>query len=181
MKETRHLSIKYHYVTLKLNDETITAVTYQPTKEMVADYLSKPLQGSLFRKHRNAILGITEKDEAEALEKYQKRLRKWLVRFNTFVLYVRVGKMRNPAAEPRGDTTRPLPSEYYKKAILARKQNLATTHPGFDILRSGIKSSPRLQYYSRTQYCTRKLTRNVRVPSQRIGSHVIPERRAAIK
>ena len=75
-KRTRHLSIKYHYVTSKLNDQTITAVTYQPTKEMVADYLSKPLQGSLFRKHRNAILGITERDEAEALEHYRKRTRK---------------------------------------------------------------------------------------------------------
>ena len=75
-KRTRHLSIKYHYVTSKLNDQTITAVTYQPTKEMVADYLSKPLQGSLFRKHRNAILGITERDKAEALERYQKQTRK---------------------------------------------------------------------------------------------------------
>ena len=70
-KQTRHMSIKYHYVTSKLNDKTITTVTYQSTKEMVADYLSKTLQGSLFRKHRNAIFGITEQDEAETLEKYQ--------------------------------------------------------------------------------------------------------------
>ena len=75
-KRTRHLSIKYHYVTSKLKDQTITAVTYTPTTAMLADYLSKPLQGSLFRKHRNAIMGITEKDEAEAFENYQKRTRR---------------------------------------------------------------------------------------------------------
>ena len=72
-KRTRHLSIKYHYVTSKLKDETITAVTYQPTKKLVANFLTKPLQGSLFRKHCNAIIGITEKDEAEAYETYKKR------------------------------------------------------------------------------------------------------------
>jgi len=72
-KRTRHLSIKYHYVTSKLEDKTITAVTYHPTKELVADFLTKPLQGSLFRRHRNAIMGITEKDEAEAFENYKKR------------------------------------------------------------------------------------------------------------
>ena len=41
-----------------MNDGTIV-VTYYPTKEMVADYLSKPLQGSLFCSHRNTLMGIT--------------------------------------------------------------------------------------------------------------------------
>ena len=72
-KRTRHLSIKYHYVTSKLEDKTITAVTYQPTKLMVADFFSKPLQGSLFCTHHKAIMGITEKDKAEAFENYKKR------------------------------------------------------------------------------------------------------------
>ena len=75
-KQTRHLSINYHYVTSKLNDKTIKAVTYRPTKEIVADYLSKQLHGSLFRKHHNVILGIPERDEAGAIEKCQKRLQK---------------------------------------------------------------------------------------------------------
>ena len=43
----------------KSADGTIT-VAYCPTKEMVSDYLSKPLQGSLFRLHRNTIMGLTE-------------------------------------------------------------------------------------------------------------------------
>lgn len=72
-KQTRHLSIKYHYVTSKLNNQTITTITYQPIKGIMADYLSKNLQESLFCKHRSAIMGITEKDEAEALRNYRKR------------------------------------------------------------------------------------------------------------
>ena len=37
-------------------------VTYCPTKEMVSDYLSKLLQGSLFRTHCNTLIGISEAD-----------------------------------------------------------------------------------------------------------------------
>ena len=40
-----------------MNDGTIV-VTYCPTKEMISDYLSKPLQGSLFRSHCNTLMGI---------------------------------------------------------------------------------------------------------------------------
>ena len=29
-----------------------------PTKEMVADFFTKPLQGVLFNEHRNSVLGI---------------------------------------------------------------------------------------------------------------------------
>ena len=46
------------YAHQKSADGTIT-VAYCPTKEMVSDYLSKPLQGSLFRLHCNTIMGLT--------------------------------------------------------------------------------------------------------------------------
>ena len=42
-KRTRHLAIRYYYVTSLLNEGLITAVTYEPTESMVADYLTKPL------------------------------------------------------------------------------------------------------------------------------------------
>ena len=70
-KRTRHLSIRYYYITNLLKEGFITAITYMPTAEMVSDYLTKPLQGSVFRKHRNCILGITEMKEAEALQSYK--------------------------------------------------------------------------------------------------------------
>ena len=37
-------------------------IIYCPTEELIADYNSKPLQGSLFAKHRNVILGVREED-----------------------------------------------------------------------------------------------------------------------
>ena len=73
-KRTRHISIRYFYVTDKLQDKTLTAISYCPTKEMVSDYLSKSLQGSLFWTHRNAIMGINEQDEAESFNAYKLRL-----------------------------------------------------------------------------------------------------------
>ena len=60
-QRTRHINIRYFYITDKINDGTVV-VSYCPTKEMVSDYFTKPLQGSLFRQHRNAIMGITSAD-----------------------------------------------------------------------------------------------------------------------
>ena len=48
IKRTRHINIRYFYITDKLQDKTVTAISYCPTKEMVTDYLLKLLQGSLF-------------------------------------------------------------------------------------------------------------------------------------
>ena len=35
-------------------------IVYHPTKEMVSDYLTKPLNGTPFKSHRNTIMGLTE-------------------------------------------------------------------------------------------------------------------------
>ena len=55
---TRNIHIRYFYAHERVSDGTIV-VTYCLTKEMVSDYLSKPLQGSLFRTYRNTLMGIT--------------------------------------------------------------------------------------------------------------------------
>ena len=49
------------YAHERVEDRTVI-VTYCPTKEMVSDYLSKPLQGRLFRTYRNTLMGISEAD-----------------------------------------------------------------------------------------------------------------------
>ena len=54
---TRSIQIRYFYVHERVEDQTIV-VMYCSTKEMVSDYLSKPLQGSLFQTHCNTIMGI---------------------------------------------------------------------------------------------------------------------------
>ena len=55
---TRNIHIRYFYATERVKDGTIV-VTYSPTKEMVADYLTKSLQGSLFCLYCNKLNGIT--------------------------------------------------------------------------------------------------------------------------
>ena len=74
-KHMRHILIRYFYVTEKLQDKTLTAISYCPTKEITSDYLSKSLQGSLFRTHQNAFMGITEQDEADSFNAYKMRLK----------------------------------------------------------------------------------------------------------
>jgi hypothetical protein len=66
-KRTRHINIRYFYVTSKIKDGSMKVI-YHPTKEMVSDYLTKPLQGSLFRTHRNSIMGHDE----ESISRYDK-------------------------------------------------------------------------------------------------------------
>jgi hypothetical protein len=66
-KRTRHINIRYFYVTSKIKDGSMRVI-YHPTKQMVSDYLTKPLQGSLFRTHRNAIMGHSE----DSISKYRK-------------------------------------------------------------------------------------------------------------
>ena len=58
-KRTRHINIRYFYITDQIKEGKVS-VTYCPTLEMVSDYFKKPLQGSLFRTHRNAIMGVSE-------------------------------------------------------------------------------------------------------------------------
>jgi hypothetical protein len=78
-KRTHHINIRYFYVTSKIKSGCIRVI-YHPTKQMVSDYLTKPLQGSLFRTHRNSIMGHdedsiakyrTEYNDAKALSREQ--------------------------------------------------------------------------------------------------------------
>ena len=38
-----------------------------PTKQMVADFMTKPLQGTIFKKFRDLIMGLLPMDEAAKL------------------------------------------------------------------------------------------------------------------
>ena len=68
-KRTRHINIRYFYVTSKIKDGSMRVI-FHPTKEMVSDYLTKPLQGSLFRTHRNSIMGHDEDSIARCHKEY---------------------------------------------------------------------------------------------------------------
>lgn len=56
-KRTRHMDIRYFFITEQVNNKTISLV-HCPTEEMVADFFTKPLQGSLFRRLRNRIMNL---------------------------------------------------------------------------------------------------------------------------
>jgi hypothetical protein len=60
-RRTRHINIRYYFVTDRVSAKELS-IEYCPTLEMIGDYFTKPLQGSLFRGFRNAILGISEDD-----------------------------------------------------------------------------------------------------------------------
>jgi hypothetical protein len=56
-KGTRHINIRYFFITNRIARKRV-AIQYCPTKEMAADYLMKPLQGELFYKFRDQIMGV---------------------------------------------------------------------------------------------------------------------------
>jgi len=58
-KRTRHINIRYYFITDRINMKEIE-VEWCPTKEMVADFMTKPLQGSHFRRLRDLIMGMTK-------------------------------------------------------------------------------------------------------------------------
>jgi hypothetical protein len=60
-KQTKHVNIRYFFIKDRISSGEIE-IEYCPTDNMLADYLTKPLQGSKFTIFRDMILGITEID-----------------------------------------------------------------------------------------------------------------------
>ena len=55
-QKTRHIDIRYFFMQDRMISEMLS-VEYCPTECMLADFFTKPLQGSLFRKFRDVLLG----------------------------------------------------------------------------------------------------------------------------
>ena len=55
-QRSRHIDIRYFFITDHCKRRNIDIV-HCPTEDMLADYFTKPLQGSLFRKFRSVLLG----------------------------------------------------------------------------------------------------------------------------
>ena len=51
-KRTRHINIRYFFITDRVNMKEV-AIEWCPTNKMVADFMTKPLQGSHFRNLRD--------------------------------------------------------------------------------------------------------------------------------
>jgi ABC-type nitrate/sulfonate/bicarbonate transport system substrate-binding protein len=56
-ESTRHILIRYYFIKHYIDAGEIH-LEYLPTEEMIADILTKPLQGSLFQKLRSKLLNL---------------------------------------------------------------------------------------------------------------------------
>jgi hypothetical protein len=55
-KRTRAINIRYFFLTDQ-SEKGNVQIEYCPTGEMIADYMTKPLQGQLFEKFKSLIMG----------------------------------------------------------------------------------------------------------------------------
>ncbi|KAG7372416.1 reverse transcriptase RNA-dependent DNA polymerase [Nitzschia inconspicua] len=55
-QKSRHINIRHFFITDRVKTEGLNII-HCPTEEMLADFFTKPLQGALFRKFRDVILG----------------------------------------------------------------------------------------------------------------------------
>jgi hypothetical protein len=60
-KQSRHIDIRYFFMKDRVKEDNIT-IRHCPTEEMLADFLTKPLQGNLFRKFRDVLMGYKHID-----------------------------------------------------------------------------------------------------------------------
>jgi hypothetical protein len=57
-ERTRHIEIRYFFITDRIERGEIQVI-YKPTQEMIADIMTKPLTGNLFRRLRDLLLNST--------------------------------------------------------------------------------------------------------------------------
>jgi hypothetical protein len=60
-KRTKYINIQYFFIIDRVIKEELSVVLC-PTGDMIGDYATKPLQGALFRKFRNKIMGVTRRE-----------------------------------------------------------------------------------------------------------------------
>ncbi len=67
-KRTRHINIQYFFITDQVNKKKLT-IEWCPAKQMVADFMTKLIQGSHFRHLRDYIMGkvCSSKPKMEAV------------------------------------------------------------------------------------------------------------------
>ena len=56
-KRTKHINIRYFFITDRVTKGDVSLV-WCPTGDIIGDFMTNPLQGSLFRKVRDQIMGV---------------------------------------------------------------------------------------------------------------------------
>ena len=80
-KRTRHINIRYYFITDQIKNGNVV-IEYCPTKNMVADFYTKPLQGKLFYKFRDQILGMAPMDDIHIHKDHRSVLNKKSILYN---------------------------------------------------------------------------------------------------
>ena len=65
-KQTRQINIRHFFITDRIQAGDLR-VAYCPTDEMVADFFTKPLQGSKFTRFRDQILNVQSEPDITAI------------------------------------------------------------------------------------------------------------------
>ena len=66
-KRTKHIHIRYFFITDRIAQGELS-VGWCPTGDMIGDYMTKPLQGNLFTRFRDQIMGVTPAKEPKQEE-----------------------------------------------------------------------------------------------------------------
>ena len=112
-KRTRAFNIRYFFLTDQIEKGNLS-VEYCSTTEMIADYMSKPLQGKLFQKFKKLIMGHWSFvpiacDDRSVLEeiRYVEGLGHWDIErtLNTYSPKTRKLTVRPPEMDPHQDPT----------------------------------------------------------------------------
>ncbi len=67
-KRTKHVNIRYFFITDRINKNELS-IEWCPTGNMIGDYATKPLQGPIFKKFRDYIMGVVSVPAEEPAEK----------------------------------------------------------------------------------------------------------------
>ena len=112
---SRHIEIKYFWVKDRVDRKEIK-IQYCPTWLMLADYFTKALQGSLFVKYRNIIMGYTHIDEILCDKLYP--LKERVENTNRKVSENSLSKMTKPMTENKGERNKKVTyADALKKSI----------------------------------------------------------------
>jgi hypothetical protein len=75
-KRTRHINIRYFFITDRIAASEMS-VAYCPTGDMVADFFTKPLQGSLFKRFRDTIMNVASDSAADSIQNHRSVLEQY--------------------------------------------------------------------------------------------------------
>jgi hypothetical protein len=64
-KRTKHVNIRYFFIADRINKNELSVLAWCPTGNMIGDCATKPLQGQVFKKFRDYIMGVVPAEDPE--------------------------------------------------------------------------------------------------------------------